>query len=673
MEVRENLLRFVNLVSMNLKQSKPEKAARRQVWGGIQSVYRLLSVTTLVASAAYSQVGVPRYQSPLEAPRPQLNLPAPPPATTVNGTMVEYQIVRVNDRIIDNSDYERAAHQLIAEAQQANIGPAELEQRQKDMLRDMIDQQLLLSRGKELDINADSEVIRRLDEIRKQNHLDSMEALEKAVRDSGVSFEDFKSNIKNSVISQEVVRDEVGRNLRLSTKEEQAYYEQHKQDFAKPEQVRLSEILIPTPEDATDAQIAQAKAKADMVASKLKEGATFDDLAKQYSGGPNPESGGDLGTFKRGDLAKLLEDQTFPLKTGESTAPIRTRQGFVLLKVTDHIPAGIQPLSAVEEQVQEAIYSQAIQPALRAYLTKLRENAFIDIAPGYVDTGASPKETKPVFAGATPLPTKKKKTQQKARLENSRPAAPSTAASPTPAVSTPASPSTGSTASARSVAASTSKKRKKIKREKIRFGQAPRNSLPSAPEETLMNGADQGPGGAPAAGPAAATTPQTDQPAEVAATPDEDVPAVPERKKTRFSDRAATEAQTKAAAKLAKAKQKAAATPAPLTDAEIAAQKAQAAPLGLSGDTASKKKPKKVKGEKKERIQNKPPAPPAPKPEPTPIPPKSVRDNGEPVVTPAPSNLPPVTTPAPGAAVDTQPSTPSNPVPTPPPASTPPQ
>lgn len=660
-------------------QSGWVNVARRQGPSGVWAASLVLTAATMLGTMARGQVGVPRYQSPLQAPKPQVNLPAAPAATTTNGTIVEYQIVRVNNQIINNSDYERAAHQLVAEAQQANVSQAELEQRQKDMLRDMIDQQLLLSRGKELDINAESEVIRRLDDIRKQNHLDSMEALEKAVRDSGISFEDFKANIKNSVITQQVVRDEVGRNLRLSAKEEQAFYEQHKQEFAKPEQVRLSEILIPTPEDATEAQITQAQTKADTVAAKLKSGATFEDLAKQYSGGPNPDTGGDLGTFKRGDLAKVLEDQTFPLKAGEATAPIRTRQGFVILKATEHIPAGIQPLSAVEEQVQEAIYSQAIQPALRAYLTKLRENAFIDVAPGYVDTGASAKETKPLFAGATPLPVKKKKAEQKARLERSRPAPASTAATHTTASASSdaigkTSSGSGSTPAAKTVASSDSKKRKKIKREKIRFGQAPRNSLPSAPEETLVSGNDQGPGGAPVTGPAStAATPQSDQATEVTTDADPLAPTVPERKKTRYSYRAATEAKTKADAKVAKARQKAAATPAPLTDAEIAAQKAQAAPLGLSGDTAAKKKRKKVKGAPKERIQNKAPAPPAPKPEPTPIPPKSVRDNGEPVVSPAPTGLPPVTAPAPGAAVDTQPSTPSNPTPTPPPTSTPPQ
>jgi peptidyl-prolyl cis-trans isomerase SurA len=637
-------------------------AAPRRMLSGASVASLLLTVVATLAGTAVGQVQAPKYRSPIEAPKPQVTLPAPT-AITTNGTVVAYPIVRVNNQIIDNADYERAERQLTAEAQQSNVTGAELEQRRKDMLRDMIDQQLLLSRGKELDINADSEVIRRLDDIRKQNHLDSMEDLEKAVRESGVSVEDFKSNIKNSIITQEVVRDEVGRNLRLTAKDEQAYYDQHKQEFEQPEQVRLSEILVPTPDGATDEQIAQAKAKADDVVAKLKAGAKFEDMVKQYSGGPNPESGGDLGDFKRGALgSKALEDPTFVLKAGESTAPIRTRQGFVILKVTEHTAAGVPPLSAVEPQVQQAIYEQAIQPALRAYLTKLRENAYIDVAPGFVDSGASAKETKPVYAGATPLPVKKKKVQ-KARLERGRTVTPTTAAatasSTTPGASQPGSagvattPSTvAASPSAKPVGVATGKKRTKIRREKIRFGQAPRNALPEAPEETLAAGADQGPGAASVALPASTeASTSSDQTNNVAANVDMLAPAEPERKKTRFSARAATEAKTKAAAKVAKVKEKAAITPAPLTAEEKATQAAQSAPLGLSGDTASKKKKAKVKGAPKERIQQKAPAPPAPKPDATPIPPKSVRDNGEPVVTPVP--------------VDT-PSTPVSPAPAPP-------
>jgi peptidyl-prolyl cis-trans isomerase SurA len=654
----------------------------------------------MLTAAASAQIAVPRYQSPVEAPQPQApSLPAPSPIST-NGSVVEYPIARVNDRIIDNSDYERAAHDLIDEGQRTNETPAELEERQKDLLRDMIDQQLLLSRGKELEVNADSELIRRLDEIRKTNHMDSMEDLEKAVREQGISYEDFKSNIRNSIITQEVVRDEVGRKLTLSGKQEQAYYDAHKQEFAQPEQVRLSEILIPTPDDATDAQIAQAQAKAEQVEAKLKAGAKFEDMAKQYSGGQTADKGGDLGEFKRGTLAKVLEDQTFDLKQGQFTEPIRTKQGFVVLQVTDHTAAGVPPLSAVDSQVQEAVYAEEMKPALRAYLTDLREKAFIWIESGFVDTGATSRETKAVFVGATPPPVKKKHAQ-KARLDNkpttytpstltsaATPAAgtatttagtatatagTTTTAAGTAAVSALATPGSGApqvgsaakpaaSTSAKRLNVSTSGKHKRIKREKIRYGQAPRNSLPAGAEETLTAGADQGPGATssvlPPPGAAIATYNET------ASVDDDPLAAKPvvEGKK-RYSDRAPVE---KVKEKKIKVEQKAATKAAPLTAEERATEQLQRAPLESGTDT--KKKKKRAKDEPKERLQNQPSAPPAPKPAETPIPPKSVRDNGEPEVAPPanPSTLPPVTAPAPGAAVDTTPSTPANPTPTPP-------
>jgi peptidyl-prolyl cis-trans isomerase SurA len=555
----------------------------------------------------------PRYQSPLNvpaAPEPQMKLAAPTPITP-NGTVVEDVIARVNDQIINRSDVERAEQDLAREDQQSGATPAQAEQREKDLLRDMIDKQLLLSKGKELGLNADAEVTRRLDEIRKQNHLDSMEALEKAAASQGVSYEDFKANIRDSVITQEVVRDEVGRRLQMTQGQEQAYYDAHKQDFAQPEQVRLSEILIPTAADANDETVAQAKAKADEVDAKIKSGGNFDELAKTYSGGPTAAQGGDLGTFKRGALAKVLEDQTFNLPAGQVTAPIRTRQGFVILKVTEHQAAGTPPLKEVEPQVQEAMYMQQLQPALRAYLTKLREDAYIDIAPGFVDSGASPNETKPVFAAATLPVAKKKKVQQKQRFESSggRFAAAHKVAAAAP---------DAATETASSDKQNKNSKPKKIKREKVRFGQAPRNALPAGPEETAVGG-DVGPGSASAsditAAPGAAMAQES-----TSQTPDVNplTPTAPETGKTRFASRERIVIADKKAAKQRKIKEKAAAKPEPMSAEEQAAQKTQAAPLGLNGDTAKKKKKVKVKGAKKERLENKPKPSTAPPPAPAP-------------------------------------------------------
>ena len=100
--------------------------------------------------------------------------------------------------------------------------------------------------------------------------------------------------------------------------------------------------------------------------------------------------------FERGKLAKQLEDMTFGMKKGDVSDAIRTKQGFVILKVTEHQTAGVPPLNEIEPRVQEAIYMQKLQPALRDYLKKLREQAYVKVYPGYVDTGASPNESVPV-------------------------------------------------------------------------------------------------------------------------------------------------------------------------------------------------------------------------------------------------------------------------------------
>src|SRR6476620_3420869 len=265
---------------------------------------------------------------------------------------------------------------------------------------------------------ADTEVIKRLDEMRKEMKLESMEDLEKAAQAQGIGFEDFKQNLKNQIITQQVISKEVGSRMSNGKEELQQFYDAHKSQMEQPEQVRLSELLISTekkdPATPEAQQVAAAQAKADDLLAQIRKGAAFDEAAKKNSDGPTAAQGGDLGYFKRGTLAKELEDKTFAMKPGEVSDVIRTKQGFVVLKVTEHQQAGVPPLSQIEGRVQDAIYMQQLQPALRAYLQKLREEAYLKIGGGYVDTGASPNQTAPIEttakdAGAKELKKKKKK------------------------------------------------------------------------------------------------------------------------------------------------------------------------------------------------------------------------------------------------------------------------
>jgi len=334
-------------------------------------------------------------------------------------TVVEEIVARVNNQIITRSEYLRSQEELKREIQQqdpVNFGQI-LAERDKDVLRDLIDQNLLLEKGKDLGITADTEVIKKLDEMRKDMKLDSMEDLEKAAQAQGVSFEEFKQNMGNQIITQQVIGREVGQRLNITDDEIQKFYDEHKAQMEQPEQVRLSEILVSTekrdPGKDEAAQLQAAQAKAEDLLAQIRKGASFEEVAKKDSDGPSATQGGELGLFKRGTLAKELEDKTFAMKPGEVSDVIRTKQGFIILKVVEHHEGGIPPLNEVKLRIQDAVYMQKLQPALRQYLTKLREDAFVDVRPGYTDTGASANQTKPIEtaskdASAKPLRRKKK-------------------------------------------------------------------------------------------------------------------------------------------------------------------------------------------------------------------------------------------------------------------------
>ena len=354
--------------------------------------------------------------------------------------IVDEIIARVDDSIITRSDLEKAKQTSVEEMKQRfpSDWQAKWDTAQKDVLRDLIDQQLLLERGKDLGITGETEVVKRLNQLRQQMNLSSIDDLEKEAQKQGVSYEDFKEQIRIGAVTQQVIGQEVGSKIHISNEDVQDWYNKHQKDLEGPEEVGLSEIMVstqptkanvedkdktpaqdqPLPEDP--AKVAEAEAKARQLLDQLHKGAKFEDLAKKFSEGPTAAQGGGLGNFKRGELAKDLEDKTFALKPGETTDVIRTRQGFIILRVTGHRAAGVPPVKEIADRIREAIYSERLEPAARAYLTKLREAAYIDIKPGYADSGASPNQqkNKPVIVaanevnkgvpGAKPLKKKKK-------------------------------------------------------------------------------------------------------------------------------------------------------------------------------------------------------------------------------------------------------------------------
>ena len=326
--------------------------------------------------------------------------------------IVDEIIARVDDWIITRSDLQRATQSTLDEIKQqfpSDWQPKWTEM-QPSILRDLIDQKLLLQKGKELGITGDTELIKQLDKVRQQMKLASIDDLEKAAKEQGVSFEDYKDQTRSRIITEQVIGREVGSHIHITNEEVQAFYTEHQKEMQTAEEVQLSEILVstqpkqpdgdakPLPEDP--ARVAAAEAKAKQLLEQLRKGANFEELAKKSSDGPSAAQGGELGGFKRGELARDLEDKTFSLKPGEFTDVLRTKQGFLILKVKAHPHAGVPPLKDVDERIRQAIYLQKLEPASRAYMTKLREQAYIEIKAGFTDTGASANQSKPMVVAA---------------------------------------------------------------------------------------------------------------------------------------------------------------------------------------------------------------------------------------------------------------------------------
>ena len=349
------------------------------------------------------------------------------PAEGANARTVEEIIARVNNEIITRSELDKARIAAEDDARQECQGKctpeqlrADIEDRQKNTLRDLIDQSLLVQRGKDMGLNVEPDVIKKLDQLRQQNKIDSMEDLEKAVTAQGSNWEDFKNNIRNGILTQRVISNEVGSHITIGKDEIEKYYNERKKEFIRPEEVALREIEVST-EGKKDDELPELKKKAETALKRVKDGEDFGEIAKRFSDSSTAKQGGFLGVYKRGELSKALEDIVFKMKKNELTGVMDTKQGYLILQVLERYEEGEQPLAKVENEIMDHLYSQRMEPAMRNYLKTLREQSYVVIKPGYQEiAGGGNSEIQEV--SATPEAGKNKKGHKKYLLFGKKPA-----------------------------------------------------------------------------------------------------------------------------------------------------------------------------------------------------------------------------------------------------------
>jgi len=308
---------------------------------------------------------------------------------------VEEIVAKVNGEIITRGELDKQRQQIEAALREQGLTSQALQdavnKRMADELRDRINELLLIQKGRELNINVDADVTRYMARIQSEQKISDPDKFHALIQEQmGETYEDFRLTIKNTLLGQRVLSEEVYRNIVIPRAEIDKYYNEHKAEFIRQEMVSLREILISTGNGSPE-QAAAAEKKAKGLVDRARKGeAKFSDLARQYSAAPTAASDGELGAFKRGDLAKEIDEAVFRNAKGYITDPIRRPAGFEIYRVDEHYAAGQASEDEVENEINAILMEPRTGPKRQEYLTGLRANAFLQIKPGYVDSGAAP-------------------------------------------------------------------------------------------------------------------------------------------------------------------------------------------------------------------------------------------------------------------------------------------
>ncbi len=293
--------------------------------------------------------------------------------------VIEEIVAIVNDDIITRSEFRAAYetnYQLLRAQFQGEEFNRELERMKKNLMDSLITDILLLQEANKLEnINIDEQVRLYIDNIKKENNINSDEDLKRILKQQGISFEEWTRRLREGVMKDAVLTSEVRRNIVIDEAEIVSYHKLHPEEFTEPPEFKLKAITL-TSGSGSDEGI---EAKKQEINSKIAAGEDFGALASEYSEGPEKESSGDLGNFKKGDLAKELEEPVENLKQGEVTPWIQFRNAWYLLKLVEKKEARLKPFEDARDDIERRLLGEKAQVKFEEFMKELKEKSYIKI------------------------------------------------------------------------------------------------------------------------------------------------------------------------------------------------------------------------------------------------------------------------------------------------------
>jgi len=292
--------------------------------------------------------------------------------------IVEAIVAIVNEDIITISDYKMqhdSLYQMLREQIQGEEFEKQYNRLSKELLNTMITELLLFQEAKKLSVDVSEQIKLTIENIKKENNIETDQELMRIMQQQGIDFEVWKKNMEETFLKQQVLFAEVDRGIVIDDAEIVNYYKQHNNEFTEPPEYRLSAIYLIS-EGVNDSEIQERKNE---VERQIAEGNDFGSLASQYSDGPEKETQGDLGTFKKGELEMSLEQEVEKLKIGEVSPWLKVKGGWYMLKLEAKKESRLKTFEEVRKEIEEKLFEEKRRNKYEEFLKKLKERSYIKI------------------------------------------------------------------------------------------------------------------------------------------------------------------------------------------------------------------------------------------------------------------------------------------------------
>lgn len=301
--------------------------------------------------------------------------------------ILEQILVKVNGEILTKTDLEQRQTSVLRQRNQAlqddEAVKRALQEITPQLLVDTVDEMLLVQRGRELGYKMTDEQFRGiLDNIKKENKLESEEEFLKALKQEGMTLEDLRRSIERRMLIDRVQQIEVMQKVGISEEEAKAYYAAHPDEFRSDATVTLRELFVSVPAgDGKSINVAQeeeALAKAEAAGARISRGEDFGKVAAEVSDAPSKANAGLIGPINRNELAPALVKLLDDLKPGEVTKPLRTQRGYQIIKLEATSTSEVEPFEKVRDKIADRVYDDKRRGELVKYLVRLRAQAIIE-------------------------------------------------------------------------------------------------------------------------------------------------------------------------------------------------------------------------------------------------------------------------------------------------------